>query len=95
VGIRWPASGLSAVADAHWLASDVRGQLTRERRHGNEQLTTHRSYNATTGRLQSIRTGQESGTTIIKPDPPSRPASTPRATCATTCGWKSASRTTG
>ncbi len=43
------------------LAADARGQLTEDRRHGNARLTQRRIYNATTGRLSAIQSGEAVG----------------------------------
>lgn len=40
------------------LETDMRGQTTLDRRHGNVALTQQRQYSAVTGRLSTIRTGQ-------------------------------------
>ncbi len=48
-------------------ATDARGQTTLERRHGNVRLTTARTYNTLTGRLQVIRSGLANGSGGVDP----------------------------
>jgi len=59
----------AAPATVYWelLASNERGQATRERRHGNAKISTRRDYDALTGRLQAILSGLDNGSSFVNP----------------------------
>ncbi|WP_170113165.1 Ig-like domain-containing protein [Ahniella affigens] len=47
------------------LAANERGQVTKERKHGNVAITTRRDYNPYTGRIEGIQTGTDNGNALL------------------------------
>lgn len=47
------------------LAANERGQVTKERKHGNVAITTKRVYNPYTGRIEGIQTGTDNGNALL------------------------------